>query len=795
MSLPYVLAGPMLRRTSQDEVCVWLALSAPIGREEGTSLDLEIYDAQKIPSWDAAARSRQKSALGSNYATSSATAAAKKVDREEPVLDGRFTHIRVADKLHVYLVHAVPASGRFPVERVLAYEIFVVESKGNAGPARRFGLCEHLRRGLSRAKRDKHIPVYQRGYSDDPSLSARGKLPAGAQAISFPAEWRPNPLIRLHYGGGQDHAAYHYELPTFLLQGTGELRVWAGSCAKSHAAPLSATLLMYDAQAPSADKAGLLALGAYNGQQRPHALLLIGDQIYADDVPFYFVPRIRALRHMFDGDDELIPLDEPTRLDTMNAQLRRVLFGSGTETPFSLEEGVENQLISAMEFATYYLMLFNPALWPQIESERSGADGEARKLRTLYDRQRIRRLDVEASRLKQNLRAFHSYATVLANVPIYCICDDHEVTDDWFFDATWIDRIQPSGQQKKRDAAGISAIGQYVVASGLYAYAVFQGLGNMAAHAAQPIVGALVRPDEKNYRQMLTRLLAAQWSYTLPTSPTIVVLDTRTKRVGYSTPDCSLAKKVVDYSYAEDDGFGTERRDAAQLLMSTPQAIREALSGGVYGDRQLLLVTPSPLLSSDGIEIHAKNLPFSRDPHVIDDELWRSNYSSYFMLIKEFADLNIKTCTVISGDLHYGYRRHASLKKVSAHSTLPYVEIEQIVSSPLLNAFEKSYGSGPSSLLKMAESFFKRDYGIEKVFWRSKGNLFDKQGENAWVVSRVGGRAAPPAHEVIQETLTPVACNMADGASEDGMIFRNHFVELWIAQGKPIGVLFHQVVQ
>jgi hypothetical protein len=54
----------------------------------------------------------------------------------------------------------------------------------------------------------------------------------------------------------------------------------------------------------------------------------------------------------------------------------------------------------------------------------------------------------------------------LANVPTYMMFDDHDVTDDWYLDPMWRDRVLTS------------PLGRTIVRNGILAYALFQGWGN-----------------------------------------------------------------------------------------------------------------------------------------------------------------------------------------------------------------------------------------------------------------------------------------------------------------------------
>lgn len=85
-----------------------------------------------------------------------------------------------------------------------------------------------------------------------------------------------------------------------------------------------------------------------------------------------------------------------------------------------------------------------------------------RKWGGLYDTKKSeRRLQVEMfyNDLPKVRRA-------LANVPVYMMLDDHEVTDDWNLNPMWKDRVYTN------------ALGKTVLRNGILGYALFQGWGN-----------------------------------------------------------------------------------------------------------------------------------------------------------------------------------------------------------------------------------------------------------------------------------------------------------------------------
>ena len=56
---------------------------------------------------------------------------------------------------------------------------------------------------------------------------------------------------------------------------------------------------------------------------------------------------------------------------------------------------------------------------------------------------------------------------VLANIPTYIICDNHEITDDWNITKDWYENVR------------ISTCGKQIVANGLAAYWAFQAWENV----------------------------------------------------------------------------------------------------------------------------------------------------------------------------------------------------------------------------------------------------------------------------------------------------------------------------
>jgi len=88
-------------------------------------------------------------------------------------------------------------------------------------------------------------------------------------------------------------------------------------------------------------------------------------------------------------------------------------------------------------------------------------EAQQKKVKEKYEDERKRLHEFRAT-LPQVRRA-------LANIATYTICDDHDVTDDWFLDGAWCRNVLAS------------PLGKRVVRNALLAYCLFQAWGNTDA--------------------------------------------------------------------------------------------------------------------------------------------------------------------------------------------------------------------------------------------------------------------------------------------------------------------------
>ncbi len=417
--LPLILAGPILRRTESRAVTVWLVLKAP--RE----VKLKVYST--------------KGGTG------------EIVDR--PLLQGESSTVQLGKYLHVVAVTASSFDGNLLTSgQIYAYDVEFASRPEPSGVPEVENHRENLISCLWPATPDvSHL---------------------GPQTISY----------------------FDHQLPTFALppDDLNYLRIVHGSCRKPHGGGLDAL--------PILDSSISQFAGMANS--RPHQLFLTGDQIYGDDVAD---PMLWAL---IDASDTLLGWKE--NLPLMTAQIKDNLCNSipknakkgndfcevrenftesefqqqaeakykykkpvdlkpGTRTDIARDFGgftamlvnkpnnAKSHLFGLGEYYAMYLLVWSPVLW--CDRFPKGKDVcENVKQAKVWDR--------EAFELESFARNLWKVRRAMANIPTYSICDDHDVSDDWYLNREWCYRVLGK------------PLGRRVVQNALLAYAVFQAWGN-----------------------------------------------------------------------------------------------------------------------------------------------------------------------------------------------------------------------------------------------------------------------------------------------------------------------------
>lgn len=437
MPLPLILAGPIVRRVTARSISVWVALS------ESADVSLSVWDKVVATGTDT---SLFTPADAANYTATQHT-------------------LRMGNKLYVALVtiNLPPA----PAPPLLPGQLYSYNLSFN--PAS--------------------------GNSDLKSL--------GLLLDKYPTATDPIANLALGYLPGF--------LPSFVLPplSIDKFNLVHGSCRKFHG-PGKDTLAATDTLIKR-------ALNASDPDQRPHQLFLTGDQIYADEVPILLLPYINALGQELLGMTEKISVKKKdgtiTTYDVTLANFpatrrQRTL---AHNAKFTTDEG-SNHLIGFGEYAATYLMSWNNAVWSKdlfaadsvlkaksdfltiwdtdplttVEQELAPLSAaEQKKYNEEKAEDKTKRIKKTKEKLQEKyddeltqvltFRAqLPKVRRVLANVAVYMIMDDHEVTDDWNVTKDWRDKVLTA------------PMGVNILRNALMAYTLFQDWGNAPATYATP---------------------------------------------------------------------------------------------------------------------------------------------------------------------------------------------------------------------------------------------------------------------------------------------------------------------
>jgi hypothetical protein len=265
-----------------------------------------------------------------------------------------------------------------------------------------------------------------------------------------------------------------FDKPTFCLppKDINDLRIMHSSCRMPHGNGTDSLPLVGE----------LISQTAATPLQRPHQLLLMGDQIYADDVGASMLVMLSDASDVLLGWKELLPLPAsrggPVAGSVLSPFKRR---GTLDEAGFTSED-LDSHLMTLGEYLCMYVFVWSDVLW-NATTVPAFADVVA-NVRSNTDPHVFKRwqdlLDAKQSTIESDIKNLQSFAggltevrRVLANVPSYMICDDHEVTDDW--NMTLDICVGMYG----------NPLGRRVIKNGIVAYSLCQHWGNAPEQFAE----------------------------------------------------------------------------------------------------------------------------------------------------------------------------------------------------------------------------------------------------------------------------------------------------------------------
>ena len=441
------------------------------------------------------------------------------------------------------------------------------------------------------------------------------------------------------------------ERPGFTLKSRLD-RILHGSCRRPHH-PSGDALVRVDEELQKAQKP----------EDVPSMLLMTGDQIYADDVAGPMLHAIHCVIHQlglyqeelegaslshskeltslataYYHRDELLPESE------FNEDLTERFFG-GVRKPVFTTANADNHLISFAEVMAMYLLVWSPEPWKFVtDAEPVDHPDELERYRK------------EQSAIDGFRQSLPQAARAMANVPVYMIFDDHDVTDDWNLSALW------------ETTAYEHPFSRRIIGNALLGYLLCQGWGNQPGNF-QELIGQCQKLfesshendelDKTTHDDLIDQLFHFQhWHYSLPTSPRLVVLDTRTHR-WRSEIRRSHPSGLMDWESLTD--FQHE----------------------IMGEDAVVVVSPAPMFGVKLIEMIQRVFTFFGKPLLVDAENWMAHKGAASVLLNIFGHPRTpRHFVILSGDVHYSFAYDVGLRN---KQNGPHVW--QITSSGIKNEF------------------------------------------------------------------------------------------------------------
>jgi hypothetical protein len=464
--------------------------------------------------------------------------------------------------------------------------------------------------------------------------------PPGQPALGI-ADWAPH---LLYAGASQANFVLRAQLDNLLH----------GSCRKPHH-PAADGLLCADR----------LLAEAHPAEQRPALLLMSGDQVYADDVGG---PMLRAIHQLIarlglfgeclEGavvDDSATLYQHPAsyyqRAELLpalqsNETLRERFFG-GVKKPVFTTSNADNHLVTCAEVLAMYLLVWSPVPWTLLDNAIPVLPAEH------VDRYQRERHHIEAFRA-----GLGNVARALAHLPTLMIFDDHDITDDWNLSAQW-----------EQTAYG-HPFSRRIIGNALIAYLLCQGWGNNPSVFVQPLKSlraiidgrdAANRLNSPQQDALISELLSFhQWQFVLPTTPALLVLDTRTRR-WRSERQLRRPSGLLDWEAL---------CEFQQALLDHPAAI---------------IVSPAPMFGVKLIEAIQKLFTWAGHPLLVDAENWMAHRGAAQVMLNIFRHSRTPgNYVILSGDVHYSFVYEVLIRHRKRGPRL-----WQITSSGLKNEFPR----------------------------------------------------------------------------------------------------------
>ncbi|MFN6501919.1 MAG: PhoD-like phosphatase [Nostoc sp. DedQUE01] len=514
----------------------------------------------------------------------------------------------------------------------------------------------------------RHRLTNNRIYAYDLQLTVANQTPKTLQQALCSNSY---PTVSISY--------FEHQKPTFTLPPSHleDLQIVHASCRKPHGSGFDA-LPILDC---------LIEASANQAQRRPHQLFLTGDQIYGDDVADPSLWVASTLGDALLGWEEQLPLGGMycTPKELLPGERAKVATNEAGLTAglHNKSEKVASHLLSLGEYYATYLLTWSPVCWPVVFPKGR---------QVTSDRRAIKNWNRAVKDLRQFIYTLGKVRRALANIPVYTIFDDHDVSDDWNLNQAWCLRVLGR------------PLGRRVVQNALLAYTVFQAWGNTpeqfaegqsgekllaAAQAWSAKEGKDTKADEAIARYVgmppndphtglpvLVRddsvfILARHpealtWNYIVKSDcHEVIVLDTRTWR-GYPADQKAIAPPMLLCPKAFEQ----------QLVLPLQQVAQETQILATF------VIAPTNVFGSQIIDwIHHWNLKQEKVFSTDVGDAWNINVEALAKFLNTLFKQR-QQVIILSGDIHYSFA--ARLSYARTHSQLQSVLV-QLTSSAIKN--------------------------------------------------------------------------------------------------------------
>ncbi|MEH1827876.1 MAG: PhoD-like phosphatase [Nostoc sp.] len=480
-----------------------------------------------------------------------------------------------------------------------------------------------------------------------------------------------HPTVSISYF---DHQKPTFALPPNHLQ---DLQIVHASCRKPHGHGFDAL--------PILDS--LIQASANQPQNRPHQLFLTGDQIYGDDIADPSLWVASTLGDALLGWEEQLPVHgeycTPQQLPPGERADVATNQAGLTAGLHNKAEKVNSHLFSLGEYYATYLLAWSPVCWPLTFPKGQ---------QVTRDRHAIKDWNRAVKHLRQFIYTLWKVRRALANIPMYTIFDDHDVTDDWNLNQAWCLRVLGR------------PLGRRIVQNALLAYTVFQAWGNTpgqfvegksgekllaAAQAWSASQGRDAKADEAiaNYVGMPANDPHTDLPILVRDGP-VFILDRHPEALTWHYTVRSDRHEVIVLDTRTWRGYPADQKPIAPPMLLCPKAFEQQLVlplQEIAEQTQIqttFVIAPTNVFGLQVIDwIHHWQLKQEKVFSTDVGDAWNINVEALAKFLTTLFEER-QQVIILSGDIHYSSVAHLSY--AHTHSKLQSVLV-QLTASALKN--------------------------------------------------------------------------------------------------------------